>query len=60
MGFLDGYKTYIVSGFMIAIGLSQLLGLDIGGVEVTTDPITLIMEGLGLGALRRGVATSQA
>lgn len=52
MGFLAGYKTYIVSAIMVATGIAQLLGMPVP----VGDPITLILEGLGLGAVRHGIA----
>lgn len=54
MGFLSGYKTYIVAGLMVLIGVVE--GLTGGGWGGVMDQLPIILNGLGLGALRAGVA----
>ena len=60
---LQGKKTYINSVLMVAIGAYMLLFGDAPGgtweAPVANDPATplmLVLNGLGLGTLRAGVA----
>lgn len=58
----DGKKTYSVAWGMVIIGVLGLLGvIDTQGTLDTApllgDPVNMILEGLGLGGLRKGVAS---
>lgn len=54
MDILNGYKTYIVAGFMLLAGLAQLLGLDLPTLEGSSGG-QLIMEALAVLFLRKGL-----
>jgi len=51
---LSGFKTYIISGLMIIKALYEMFTGDTGTIQ--EPDYNLLMEGLGLGALRAGVA----
>jgi hypothetical protein len=51
---LPGMKTYIISGLMILKSLYEMFTGDVGTIQA--PDYNLLMEGLGLGALRAGVA----
>lgn len=56
MNFLSGYKTYITAvGIIVAAAVSFL-----SGQATMADSISQILTGLGLAALRNGVATGAA
>ncbi len=55
MGFLSGYKTYIISGLMVLIGVTEGLSTG-GGLVGLLDQLPTILTGAGFGALRAGVA----
>lgn len=53
MNVLAGYKTYIVAVGMILVAVGPaLMNFDVNSIN-----IELLLEGLGLGALRKGVAS---
>jgi len=57
--FLNGRKTYITSLALIVYGIAQFA--DPGGtwaepIASGADPMQLVLEGLGLGTLRAGIA----
>lgn len=55
-GFLNGYKAYIVSALVAAIGLVDGgLGFDIPGVDVGDNWLGWILTGMGLGAGRSAI-----
>lgn len=57
MSLLDGYKTYIVTGvFLLGVIAEKFLGLDVPGFDPGEHWVEYVMAGLGLGALRSGVA----
>lgn len=57
MKYLKGKKAYIIAGLMVLTALVKLLVGDISLVEfLTGNDLWLLLEGLGLGALRAGVA----
>jgi len=58
MEVLNGFKTYIVAAMLLALGVLGMIGIDIPGVPVPDDWITLVLGALGLGSLRAGVAKS--
>jgi hypothetical protein len=51
---LSGYKTYIISGLMIVKALYEMFTGDT--VSIQAPDYNLLMEGLGLSALRAGVS----
>ena len=51
---LAGYKTYIISFLMIVKAVYEMFTGDTGTIQA--PDYNLLMEGLGLGALRAGVA----
>jgi len=60
MKFLDGYKTYIITGvFILGVIAEKFLGLDVPGFEAGEEWLQYIMAALGLGALRNGVAKAE-
>ena len=56
MSFLSGKKTYLIAGLMILISIVE--GLTGGGWAGVMEQLPIILNGLGLGALRAGVAKS--
>ncbi len=57
MDWLKGKKTYIIAGLMVVASLLHLITGDIGLAEfVTSDYLNTLLEGVGLGTLRAGVA----
>lgn len=56
-GLISGKKTYIVGAMVIAIGVIEgPLGMDIPGVDIGPDWVMYVMNGMGLGTLRAGIA----
>ena len=54
---LSGYKTYIVAIALAFVGIVEgILGFDIPGVQVDQNWFLILLNALGLGALRAGVA----
>jgi hypothetical protein len=51
---LSGYKTYVISALMIIKALYEMFTGDTGTIQA--PDYNLLMEGLGLSALRAGVA----
>lgn len=59
MDWLRGKKTYIVAGLMVLASLLHLVTGDIGFAEFfTSTHFNTLLEGVGLGSLRAGVAKS--
>jgi len=57
MNWLQGKKTYIVSGLMAIVTLLQLLAGETTLQEfVMSEHITTLIEAMGLGTLRAGIA----
>lgn len=54
LGFLDGFKTYIVAVAMVLAALSQLVGVDLPRFDGQSAG-QLLMEGLAILFLRKGV-----
>lgn len=53
---LQGYKTYLVAAVLLAVvAVEQLLGLDVPGVSLGDDWLVVLLNALGLGALRAGI-----
>ncbi|GAB4225303.1 MAG: hypothetical protein Kow0032_00820 [Methyloligellaceae bacterium] len=60
MQFLDGYKTYIVTGiFILAVIAEKFLALDVPGFDPGENWLEYILAALGLGALRNGIAKAE-
>jgi hypothetical protein len=54
---LDGYKTYIVAGaLLLIVAIEKVLGVEVPGVELGEDWLLVVMNALGLGTLRAGIA----
>ncbi len=59
MAFLRGKKTYIIAGLMVMVSIVHLIAGDITFVEIFSSPhFNTLLGGLGMGALRSGVANS--
>jgi len=57
MNWLNGKKTYLVSGLMAAVTLLQLItGQTTLQEFILGEHITTLLEAVGLGTLRAGVA----
>jgi len=60
MQFLDGYKTYIVTGiFILGVIAEKFLALDVPGFDPGENWLEYILAALGLGALRNGIAKAE-
>lgn len=60
MNFLNGYKTYaVVAVLLITVAIEKLLGVDVPGITITDDWGLVVLNALGLGALRSGIAASR-
>ena len=57
MTWLQGKKTYIVAGLMLLVGLVN--GLTGAGWSGVIENLPIILNALGLGALRAGVSKSK-
>jgi hypothetical protein len=54
---LQGYRTYIVAASLLLIVIvEKVLGIDIPGATVGDDWLFVILNALGLGTLRAGIA----
>ncbi len=59
MNWLQGKKTYLVSGLMTLASLIQWIIGDMNAVEFVSSPhFNMLLEGVGLATLRAGVAKS--
>ena len=52
---LSGYKTYIVAAAMAILGVLSFLGIAIPGVALPDNWMILVLQALGLGALRSAI-----
>jgi len=55
MNWLVGYKTYIVALAMMIVGITNMLTGEASGWAMIAENADLLLEGAGLGALRKGV-----
>lgn len=55
MDFLSGKKTYITAILMIAMGVLEMVGIDVPNLAATDAP-QLVMTGLGFFFMRQGIA----
>lgn len=53
---LKGWKTYIVATAIVVLGVMSAVGVDIQGVTLPEDWFVTVLEGLGIAALRKGIA----
>lgn len=57
MNWLKGKKTYIIAGLLVAAGIVKVVVGDLSLIDFFQSPeLFEILAGLGLGALRAGVA----
>lgn len=54
LGFLDGFKTYLVAAAMVLAAISQLVGVDLPSFDGHAAG-QLLMEGLAILFLRKGI-----
>jgi len=60
MSWLNGKKTYVVSALMVLISSLNLFIGDISLIEfMSSDSMALLLEAMGLSALRAGVKQNQ-
>ena len=53
---LSGYKTYILAVLLGLVGVTEgLLGLDIPGVTLDENWLTILLTAFGLGSLRAAI-----
>lgn len=53
---LSGKKTYLVATiFILCVLVERFIGLDIPGFEVSNNWLELVMQMLGLSAIRAGL-----
>lgn len=59
MNILTGWKTHLVTTLpaigLLLVVLVEKFVVDIPGIEVPTDWVTLVLGGLGFGALRSSI-----
>jgi len=56
MKLLKGYKTYIVSALLVAVGLIDVLTGDLTASQFLKSPdLLVLLNGLGLAALRSAI-----
>lgn len=54
---LNGKKTYIIAAVLVlCVLVEKVLGIDVPGVEIGDDWLLVVLNGLGLGTLRAGLA----
>ena len=57
MIWLQGKKTYLIAGLMVAVSLIHLLSGDMSLTEfAASEHVNTLLEGIGLGTLRAGVS----
>lgn len=55
--FASGYRTYVIGGILVAIGVAEgVFMIDIPYVVVGDDWVLWVLNGLGINGLRAGVA----
>ena len=51
-----GYRTYIIAAVLVlVVAVEKGLGIDVPGVDVSSDWLTHVLAALGLGTLRAGI-----
>ncbi len=57
LGIIDGKKMYVVSFFIVFVGVAEgLLGIDLPGIQIEGDWLQYVVGGLGLGSLRSAIS----
>jgi hypothetical protein len=57
---MSGYKTYIIAALLVGVALVKLLSGDMDIEAFLNSPdLVYLLSGLGLAALRAGVAKTQ-
>ena len=56
LSWLPGKKTYIIAAAMLVVGVVNMLTGEATGWAMIMENSEILLEGLGLGALRKGVA----
>ncbi len=56
MKFLRGYKTYIIAGLMVGIGLVKVFTGEASAMEGLIENVGLLLEGAGFATVRAGIA----
>ena len=54
LGFLEGYRTYVIAAAMLVAAVAQLMGVDLPSFEGQSAG-HLLMEGLAIIFLRKGI-----
>jgi|6_EtaG_2_1085325.scaffolds.fasta_scaffold00486_15 hypothetical protein len=57
MDFIKGKKTYLVAALLVLVGLVNALSGEIGAWQGVMDNALILLNGLGLGFLRAGIAS---
>lgn len=61
MNLLNGWKTYaVVAVLLLTVAIEKLLGVDVPGIVITDDWGLVVLNALGLGALRSSFAATVA
>lgn len=56
LSFLNGFKTYIIVGLAVAVAVTEgFLGIDIPGIHLDDNWLTVILGGAGLAAIRHAI-----
>ncbi len=56
LNFLPGKKAYIIAAAMLLVGFVNMLTGDATGWAMIAENADILLEGLGLGALRKGIS----
>lgn len=57
MDFLKGKKTYIVAGLMVVVAVVNMITGDMTLIQfISSEHVMTLLEAVGLGTLRAGVA----
>lgn len=59
MEFLSGYKTYIGTGLLALVGVAEGIGIDVPGIALADNWLTIVLSSLTGAAMRAGVAKGQ-
>lgn len=56
MKFLRGYKTYIIAGLMVCVGLVKVFTGDASALAGLVENAQLILDGAAFATVRAGIA----
>lgn len=60
LNYIRGYRTYIVAGLLVLVSLVHLISGDISFTQfLGSSDLLILLNGLGLGALRAGLTSGQ-